>query len=614
MPANNHTTLLNEVIMHMGKRLVRGTLALLVAISLGLGVADAAPISPTDPTTLRLQAGSAVTVSLYQLDSELPVLVTPSSPSRCSRVGTPYYRDVTDCYLAEVGKSVFVVINRSAAVPTLVPPAPAAFPLAAGAVNPFVAGLTTSAYPGQWINTGAGAGADAVLESVATSLPTSATTSVTGWRLTSQDGGMMAVLDVGGQRFIVPGDGTATVAANGIPDVWESLHGGNLNPSEDTDTGPAPNAPLGDGISTFDEYRGALVGGKHVRLDPRLKDLFVYLATGQCATSANPTSLLLAGGYPTATSPSATLAIALPAAAGDPVAFTASGAVFSASNLRGEIIGTAGGRARIVAVLSGTTVLAEVTTPFANAGAVIGSGSWQLTESIFANVYGVLSAERIRVLGPRPNPVNSAEWVDNLVSYGEFSGLVYNGGAAGAATDRVINVNRAYGPQQKGIRALECLDTSVTTPYGFAIGGVGSPNFIGNVVLYTARVVNHITSLISFKAPRKVRYSPMLVPVRSGSTVTDWEPKTLVGDGSPASPAVRNFIISKAMQFYMGMEVGHSLRLTETATNHPHFAPFSGDALDAAITSKPDKSSSGFNTFYIPSVFGIVDQSQLVVK
>ena len=39
-----------------------------------------------------------------------------------------------------------------------------------------------------------------------------------------------------------------------------------------------------------------------------------------------------------------------------------------------------------------------------------------------------------------------------------------------------------------------------------------------------------------------------------------------------------------------------------------------GDALDAGITSKPDKSSSGFNTFYIPSVYGIVDQSQLVVK
>lgn len=595
-----------------GRRwLIRGMLGGFAWTWLGLGLGQAATLAPTNPATLRLEVAAPVSVSLYQLDSSLPVIVTPSSPSRCTRTGTAYYRDVTDCYLPEVEKNVFVVINGSTAPPTLVPPVAApVFPVAPGTANPFVAALTTSAYPGQWINVGAGTAADAVLSPVATSLPTSATTSVTGWALTPQDGGMMAVVQIGTQKFVIPGDGTATVAANGIPEIWENLYGGSLDPAGDNDTGPAANSPTGDGISTFDEYRGAMVGGKHVRLDPLLKDLFVFLVTGRCPTSTSPTSLLLAGGYPTPVSPSATLTLAVAAAPGDPTTFSASAAVFSPGNVRGEIIGTTGGRARIIAVLSATSVVAEITQPFALTS--IPAASWQLTESIFANVYGLFSPERVRVLAAGPSPTNSGEWVDNLASYSEFSGLVYT--AAGSATDRVINVNRVYGPAQKGVRAIECLDDSLTSPYGFAIGGVGSPNVIGNVTLYTKRAVNHIGTLITSKAPRKVRYSPMLQPVLSSGQVTDWLPKTLVGDGNPASEAVRNFIISKAQQFYMGMEIGHSIRLNETAPNHPHFALFSGDALDAGITSKPDKSSNGFNTFYIPSVYGIVDQSQLVVK
>jgi hypothetical protein len=127
-------------------------------------------------------------------------------------------------------------------------------------------------------------------------------------------------------------------------------------------------------------------------------------------------------------------------------------------------------------------------------------------------------------------------------------------------------------------------------------------------------MVNNLNLQITAKAPRKVRYSPMLQPVLSAGKVTDWLPKVQVGDGNPASPAVRDFVISKAMQFYTGMEIGHSVRLADTAPNHPHFPVFSGDAVDAAISSKPDRSTRGFNTFYIPSVYGVVDQSQLVIK
>ena len=183
----------------------------------------------------------------------------------------------------------------------------------------------------------------------------------------------MAVILIDGHKVIIPGDGTADLAANGIPETWENLYriqaqragvGGNLEPAGDIDTGPAANSPTGDGLSTFEEYRGAMVAGKHVRLDPLQKDLFVYVVTGQCPTATSAASLLLAGGYPTPISPNATLTLNLPGVPGDLATFTASAAVFSAANVRGEIIGTAGGRARIIAIVGATTVVAEVTQPF----------------------------------------------------------------------------------------------------------------------------------------------------------------------------------------------------------------------------------------------------------
>jgi hypothetical protein len=258
-------------------------------------------------------------------------------------------------------------------------------------------------------------------------------------------------------------------------------------------------------------------------------------------------------------------------------------------------------------------VVADVTQPFAQAS--LAAGAWTFTESIFANVYGLLSPPHVHVLGAGANPVNSPEWIDNLARYSDLTGIVYT--QTDTTMDRVINVNRLYGAAQKGIRVIECLDDSLTSPYGFAIGGIGSPNVIGNVILYTKRMVNSINVLITSKAPRLVRYSPMSQPVVSSGKVTDWTPKVVVGNGDPNSTAVRDFVISKAMQFYTGMEIGHSVRLADTAPNHPHFPAFSGDAVDAAITSKPDKvktKAGFFNTFYIPSLYSVVDQSQLVVK
>jgi hypothetical protein len=573
--------------------------------------AQAAGIPPTDPATLLLTGGN-VTLALYQDDRLLPAAVTTSAPSRCTTTGTALYREVTDCWLPEWdpasgGKPVYVVVTGSASAPTLVPPG---ITLAPGAgTNLFLTNLTTSAYPGKCTNIGGATDADYnAADFTFDPTPIQLTTSVgaiMGYKLTPNDCGGMAVIQVGTSRFILPRDGAANIAANGIPEVWENLHGGNLSPAGDGDTGPGATALAGDGISTFDEYRGFIVSGKQVRTDPRQKDLFVHLVNPQPWGS---TSLLAAGGYPAPTVPNATLTPPGAAATlGAVGTYTADAAVFSNANTLGEIIGTGGLRARITAVLNPTTVTAQTTQ--ASSGTSLPPGSWQLSESVFGGVYGMYTPERVRLLGYAPgaaNP-NTTEWVDNFDSYSALGGLKYT--AAGSASDRVVNVNRVYGEKaQKGIRVIESVDVSSSSPYGWTFGGAGSPNAIGNVVIYTQRIINQITLLISNGGARKVQYSPM------STKSTDWTPKTLVGSGSPTDPAVKNFIISKALQFYVGHEVGHSSNLNLKTSTPPHFAAGTGDELDLAITTKLDKSTGGFNTFYIPSLYGTSDQSVLLLK
>lgn len=616
--------------MDKGRRLARAILGALAWMVVGLDVAQAGTIPPTNPTTLKLDTGAPVSVSLYQLDGTLPGSVTLSSPSRCTTTGTAYYKDVTDCWLPEVGKSVFVVINGASpgAVPALASPAALpALPLDPTTLNPFVSALTSSAYPGQCINVGSatdidflplGVSADAPNALPApTTLPTSANTSVVGWELIPQDCGAMAVIEVDGYKIVVPRDGTELVAANGIPEIWENVYGGNLDPAGDGDTGPGANTPVGDGISTLDEYRGAMVSGRQERLHPLLKDAFVRAVGGQCPTTTSSTTLIGPGGFPKPTFPSATLTIP-GGAVGAIRTFTANAGVFAQANVRGEIVATGGGRARIVAFTSATSVAAEITEEFPGSSAA--PGAWQVSEALFGSLYGLLSSERIRVL-------DAGEWVDTFVSYNDFTGVRYT--ADGSTLDRVVNPNRLYGGPQKGIRGIECLDDGSTAPYGFALGGAGSPNAlggqIGNVVIYTKRVVNQINSLFTAGGTRRIRYSPMLEPVTKGSSITDWNPKILApdasptattGDGDPANAAVKDFIIGKAFLYYWAHEAGHHVFLNVTAAESPHFASFSGDQLDTGLVNRRDRtdSPSTFNTFYIPSTYGVSDQNQLILE
>lgn len=63
---------------------------------------------------------------------------------------------------------------------------------------------------------------------------------------------------------------------NTIADAWEEANGvlgGSLDSDEDTE--PQGDGHDGDGLTVWEEYRGFLEGGKHIRTSPRKKDLFI---------------------------------------------------------------------------------------------------------------------------------------------------------------------------------------------------------------------------------------------------------------------------------------------------------------------------------------------------
>jgi hypothetical protein len=249
--------------------MVRGGLALLVWIASVVGPAYAGVIGPIAPSQ------SGVTLSIFSVDPS-GVLI-----------------DVTDTYLPEWApgaplQTVYVVVNGSATTPILVPPTGTA-PSAANP-NPFLAERTTSAYPGNCTNFGTDTGPDFAFDT----LQRASIGGAIGYPLISNDCGGMAVIRVGNDTFVIPGD----INLNGIPDSWEATFcPANSCPTgrEDVDTSQG-NTALGDGLSAFDEYRGFIVSGAHIRTDPRQKDLFVHLVNPQCTTVAGSTVSLLGGG------------------------------------------------------------------------------------------------------------------------------------------------------------------------------------------------------------------------------------------------------------------------------------------------------------------------------
>jgi len=169
-------------------------------------------------------------------------------------------------------------------------------------------------------------------------------------------------------------------------------------------------------------------------------------------------------------------------------------------------------------------------------------------------------------------------------------------------SDRVVNPNRLYGPPQKGVRIMEGLNTTSLSLLGWSFG-VASPNQAGNIVVFTQRIISYLDSLMP-----------------AGTTTIRYSTASLVnGAWTWSTPAIvnRDFILSKAFQFYTGHEIHHSLDLTPGVQGTAkvsygnHWAPGTGDCVDQAITTT---SKSGIVTFYIPSTCGTADEAQFAIR
>lgn len=60
-----------------------------------------------------------------------------------------------------------------------------------------------------------------------------------------------------------------------VADAWAEQMEIEENAADDNDANPGKRFK-GDGLSVYEEYRGFIVQGKHLRLDPKVKDLFVW--------------------------------------------------------------------------------------------------------------------------------------------------------------------------------------------------------------------------------------------------------------------------------------------------------------------------------------------------
>jgi hypothetical protein len=80
-----------------------------------------------------------------------------------------------------------------------------------------------------------------------------------------------------------------------IADAWRTTAGAGKADEADDDALPAGTGFAGDGFTTFEEYRGIVCGGTHVRMDPKRKDLLVRFAPVIRAAAARGVGYFQAG-------------------------------------------------------------------------------------------------------------------------------------------------------------------------------------------------------------------------------------------------------------------------------------------------------------------------------
>jgi len=528
---------------------------IVATVSLGAGTVEAGVIFPINVQSGTPNPNSAVTVSLFDANGQ----------------------DITDKFLptwepATGGPTIYVSFNAPGVVPTSVTPTLKTFngtPVFNGLVNPFwvpPTAPTTSAYPGRCTNYDGFAtdfgGVPApnspdytFPDAVATQIPG---TQRVGFRLISQDCGGMAVIEVtfpsgtpaaGTYTFVIPADSNH----NGIPDSWEAQF---CPPT-------SPTVPSSCPLGTEDIDTGPLS----------------------------------------------------PSQIGDGIA--------AFDEYRGFIVS-----GKHVSTDPRTRdVFVHLVNPQCGTPSLLGAGPGVLAfpndgTGLFDNLASLVPASQVHLLGFNQGQTNGTtnEWVDRFQSFSQQTGFQYLDPITNTVTsvapadDRRINKNAIF-PQgtpnpipangliHRGLRATECLDISATGPLGTTGLGGGGPDGPDGSLVYTQRIVNYIDTLIANGQGRALR----VFTFQNGNWVQQTNPN--------GGPVDANYVKSQAMKFYLAHELSHGLTLTPTVEGTKttsygyHHAPGTGSVQDQTIVQKIDKSASGFNSFYIPSIYNGADQS-----
>lgn len=483
-----------------------GFIGLLLSVA-----AQAEAVTTISPQPIPTPPVGSPTVSLFQPD------------------GSGALVDVTDSYLPRVNEVVYVRMSDNT-IPALVshsPTAPLLPPATLAQLNPYLANLTTSAYQGEATNypsTPSNVAPPALTDDFMSTGNQVTIGASTAHEFKALDyGGMLVVQHTGGAKYIIPNDSNT----DGIPDSWfnsflASLPAASQAREVDIDPGPGANAAVGDGISNFDEYRGFMVSGAHVRGDPRVKNAFVHLVNPQCGAATNLTN-----------------------------------------------------------------------------------------SELFANLNTLITGTQVFQLGfVLTGSLRTTEWVDHFDLWEEnqtvspgISRPKLLAGTDLSLSDRRINQNAVY-PMldpltglyiQKGIRISECVDGRLTnsvtngaTAYGSA--GQGTPNGPGDAVIFTERMRLKVEALVGGNTPQYSNY--------------------VNGAWQTAVTTTKAEIVQLMIQYYIAMEIGHSVKLTPTVEGTRkvsygyHHAPGAGTNMDQTFVY-----NSSTKVFSIPSIYSTPDKS-----
>jgi hypothetical protein len=268
------------------------------------------------------------------------------------------------------------------------------------------------------------------------------------------------------------------------------------------------------------------------------------------------------------------------------------------------------------------------------AGAVT---DWEdnLTSVTFSRENNVVSQYRTDPYFSTEDPIVLDRWIGRNARYPNCQ---VPAGQPCSTTLVPVDIDHPSGGRTKGLRLVECLDQTYTSPVGLtqffpavAAGPaveVGSPYDRMEITLFSQRLYNDFQVMLTKASSKGVTsvYSTCALQgtcvyyqtyTISGTTVTATTPTNRYAPpnqavncppnaGSPCLTINRNFIASKQLQQVVAHEIGHGVSLIpkiQITTYGPHYAPATGDILDQRVVAKDSSKLNGL-LYSIPTVFG----------